>query len=61
MTTMMEPLLELILPLSPGSWVTLSVPPVMTEREWDLMMTILTAMKPGLVKSEREEEDGTGS
>jgi hypothetical protein len=42
------------LPLSPEDWAVLHVPQRMTEREWDQMMMVLNAMKPGIITEERD-------
>jgi len=36
-------------PVSNSAWVEMKLPTPMTEAEWDLLLTILAAMRPGLV------------
>ena len=37
------------IPLLRSDWATLQIPVRMAEDEWNQMMAVLTAMKPGLV------------
>jgi hypothetical protein len=37
------------LPLSPHAWATLTAALPLTEEEWDRLMAVLAAMRPGLV------------
>jgi hypothetical protein len=39
------------LPLSGESWAMLQVPVPMTESDWEQMLAVLAAMKPGIVKA----------
>jgi hypothetical protein len=43
------------LPLASGKWATLQAPFPFTEQDWDLMLAVLQAMKPGLVSEPQEE------
>jgi len=45
------------LPLSPNDWAVLQVPTRMSEREWDQMIAVLTAMKPGIVSEDDPQGD----
>lgn len=38
--------------LATGGWATLQVSERMTEAEWDQLIAVLNAMKPGLVRSD---------
>lgn len=47
------------LPLGPDKWARLEGAFPLNEQDWDLMLAILTAMKPGLVSApERPEHEG---
>lgn len=41
---------DLTLPLEPGVQVEITLPRPMSPTQWERMLDILTAMKPGLVK-----------
>jgi len=41
------------LPLGPGRWATLSGDFPISEEQWRLMLSVLEAMKPGLVTADR--------
>jgi hypothetical protein len=48
------------IPLLNGLWAYVQLPDPMTQEDWDLMLSILDAMKPGIVspaESESESED----
>lgn len=43
------------IPLPGGQrWTTITIPREMTSLEWEHLMTVLTAMKPGIVPSPEE-------
>jgi hypothetical protein len=48
-TTDDRPMRIMALPLSPHAWATLTVALPLTEEEWDRLMAVLAAMRPGLV------------
>ena len=43
------------LPLTGDSWAAIQIPHPMSEPEWDQMMAVLTAMKPGIVSQGRRD------
>jgi hypothetical protein len=43
---------QLIIPIRPGVAAEMTVPFPMTPADWDQMLAVLGAMKPGLVKDE---------
>ena len=51
---------NLALPIKDAAWPTLTASFPMPESAWDEMMTLLKAMKPGLVKEEADENSSTG-
>lgn len=44
------------LPLASGKWATLQAPFPFSEQDWNLMLSVLQAMKPGLVAEPDEDE-----
>jgi hypothetical protein len=48
---------RLVVPLRPHVEAELFVPFPMTTGDWDQFMMVLIAMKPGLVKEERDHAD----
>lgn len=47
---------SLTLPLLKGGWATLLLPPKVTEDDWNQLLRVLEAMKPGLIETEVAEE-----
>jgi hypothetical protein len=48
---------RLMLPIRPGLWVALDGFRPMTPAEWDQMMRVLEAMRPGLVEEHAEASE----
>jgi hypothetical protein len=50
---------EIVIPLPPpgGPWATLTLRVPMTEAEWDRLMAVLAAMRPGLVLAAEDEAE----
>lgn len=47
------------LPYSPTGWASLEAPFPLNDTDWERLLAVLTAMKPGLVaQDERETNDG---
>jgi hypothetical protein len=45
------------IPYSPGKWASLNADFPLSEREWNAMMAMLAAMKPGLVADDQDPGD----
>lgn len=46
----------IVLPLTTLVWAVLQIPVPMSEESWQLLLAILGAMKPGLVRAEERQE-----
>ena len=47
-------MMPVYLPLTTDSWASLRLPRYLTEYEWNRLLLILEAMKPGLMQPEAE-------
>lgn len=52
---------EVLIPIRGNAWIWLKAEFPLTKSEWDQMLTVLDAMKPGLIEPEQISSRGEGA